>query len=243
MNQQTYLLFLAIHLLFPSTCDNKINLTPFLNPYTLGKAYLIYVWRSWNTHGQLLAVVTNYASHANYGQSLKGHTPLNIRTHLIKAAATISSSALALGLFATTAWAAPAATITLDKDTVSWGDTVNVTVTGLDTTKGYYLLFCEAHPKKFPICVKNGKNAKSHLRINNNVTDAGGVRINKDGVATSPLEITKKDTTLTGPVPNPFVITCATGCRIALTYDHPTSAKEAKATVPMLIADTPITVK
>ena len=132
MNQQTYLLFLAIHLLFPSTCDNKINLTPFLNPYTLGKAYLIYVWCSWNTHGQLLAVVTNYASHANYGQSLKGHTPLNIRTHLIKAAATISSSALALGLFATTAWAAPAATITLDKDTVSWGDTVNVTVTSIE---------------------------------------------------------------------------------------------------------------
>ena len=115
MNQQTYLLFLAIHLLFPSTCDNKINLTPFLNPYTLGKSYLIYVWCSWNTHGQLLAVVTNYASHANYGQSLKGHTPLNIRTHLIKAAATISSSALALGLFATTAWAAPAATITSTK--------------------------------------------------------------------------------------------------------------------------------
>ena len=119
----------------------------------------------------------------------------------------------------TTSVPADSGAITLDKDTVSWGDTVNVTVTGLDTTKGYYLLFCEAHPKKFPICVKNGKNAKSHLRINNNVTDAGGVRINKDGVATSPLEITKKDTTLTGPVPNPFVITCATGCRIALTYD------------------------
>ena len=169
---------------------------------------------------------------------------MSIRTHLGKVAAVASTAALTCGLFAGTAAAASGPTITLDKTTVSWGDTVNVTVTGLDTTKGYYLLFCESQPKQFPICVKNGKNPKSHLRVNNNVTDKEGVRIDKQGVARSPLEITKKDTTLTGPVPNPFVITCAAGCRIALTYDHPTSSKTAGAPlVPMLLADTPITVK
>jgi len=115
------------------------------------------------------------------------------------------------GPFAGPPAAASGPTITLDKTTVSWGDTVNVTVTGLDATKGYYLLFCESQPKQFPICVKNGKNPKSHLRVNNNVTDKEGVRIDKQGVARSPLEITKKDTTLTGPVPNPFVTTCAAG--------------------------------
>lgn len=158
-------------------------------------------------------------------------------------AAAVTGCAVALCAGIPLAGAAENVTVTLDKNKVHWGDTVKVSVKGLDATKGYYLLFCENGPDGFPICVKNGKNPKSHLRLNNNVTDSGAFRISPRGTAQAQLQITKWDTTATGPIPNPLRITCALGCRVAVTYDHPTSSRVGAALTPEVLGQAKITVK
>lgn len=163
--------------------------------------------------------------------------------HTLRAfAATAASVGMVGALLASPAMAAPVS-LKLSKTTVTWGETIDVNVSNLKGNEGYYLLFCEAEPKDFAICVKNGKNPLSHRRISNNVTDEDAIRIAPNGTAAGKLQITKKDTTLTGPVPNPFQITCVAGCRVAVTYDHPTSSKKGDALVPQVLASTPITVK
>lgn len=170
---------------------------------------------------------------------LKGWTMKAMR----RLTAAVSAVMVACSMGAPLAGAAERIYVSLDKNTVRWGESVNVSVKGLDAKKGYYLLFCENGPDGFPICVKNGKNPKAHLRLNNNVTDSGAFRIKDNGTARAELQITSLDTTMTGPYPNPFRITCALGCRVAVTYDHPTSAQLGSSVVPKVLGQAAITVK